>query len=186
MFKTFCAFFVLAAAAHSQPISVGLKFGVPLSDAFSVQSPNPFQYVAETRRYTVGPYLDLRLPARVALEIDALYKSYEYRVAGSSISASSWEFPVLAKYKFLPGPLQPYIEGGIAFSRLTDVPQVIELNNKNNFGVVAGAGVEFRLRFVRISPEIRYNGWSRRFFDGPGNYLQSNRNQAAVSVGVSF
>ena len=61
-----------------------------------------------------------------------------------------------------------------------------ELNNRNNYGVVAGAGVELHLGFVKISPEIRYNGWTRRFFDSPGSYLQSNRNQATVLVGISF
>ena len=67
MIKTFLAFILIAAAANAQPISAGLKFGVPLNDAFSIRSPNPFSYVAETRRYTVGPFIELRLPAHLAM-----------------------------------------------------------------------------------------------------------------------
>lgn len=190
MHKTVSVFLVVCAAAAAQPISAGLKFGVPLNDAFSVQSPNPLSYVAQTQRYTVGPFIELRLPAHLAIEIDALYRRYGYQTAPlfsrAPVRASSWEFPVLGKYRLFSGPVQPYIEGGVAFSRLTDIPQVLELSSRNNYGVVAGAGIELRLGFARISPEIRYTGWTRRFFDSPGDYLQSNRNQATVLVGISF
>ena len=195
MSKTFLAFLVVTplivpAVAGAQPLSAGIKFGVPLNNAFSVQSPNPLHYVAETKRYTAGPFIELHLPAHLAIEIDALYKRYGYqatdRLSAATVSAGSWEFPVLGKYRLISGPVQPFIEGGVAFSRLTDVPQVVELNRKNNYGVVAGAGVELRLGFVRLSPEIRYNAWTRRFFDSPGGYLQSNRSQATVLVGISF
>ena len=188
-FATAITYFLLAAAASAQPVGFGVKFGAPLNDAFVLQSPNPLQYVADTRRYTAGPFIELRLPLRFAIEVDALYKSYEFRRSGTgsaAVSASSWEFPVLAKYKFFGGPIQPYVEGGVAFARLTDVPNIVELNVKNNVGAVAGAGLEFHLGFIRISPEVRYSGWSRRFFSSPGDYLQSNRNQATVLVGISF
>ena len=188
--KTFLTFLVVAAAgACAQPIGVGLKSGAPLNDAFSVRTPNPLGYAAEARHFIAGPYIELNLPAHLAIEIDALYRSYGYRAAavqGSAVDAGSWEFPVLGKYRMFSGPIRPYIEGGVAFSRLTDVPRVIELNRKNNYGMVAGAGVELRLGFARISTEIRYNGWTRRFFDSPGGYLQSNRNQAVVLVGIGF
>jgi hypothetical protein len=187
--KLFALLFFVGVSAYAQPVGLGVKFGVPLNDAFSVQSPNPLQYVADTHRYTVGPYIELRLPLRFAIEVDALYKSYDFQRSVptiTSVSASSWEFPVLAKYKILPGPIQPYIEGGVAYARLMDVPNIVELNATNNLGVVAGAGLELHLGFLRISPEIRYTGWSRRFFNSPGDYLQSNRNQATVLVGISF
>ena len=49
-----------------------------------------------------------------------------------------------------------------------------------------GAGVEFHLALLKISPEVRYNGWTLHTFDSPGGLLQSNRNQAAILVGISF
>jgi opacity protein-like surface antigen len=189
MHKTFFLFLVAAAPLLAQTMSLGIKAGVPLNDALSVKPTSTLQYLQDTHRYTVGPYVELRLPAHLVIEIDALYRSYEYRRVVPTLStqtANSWEFPVLGKYKLLGGPIRPYIEGGVAFSRLTDIPDVVELKNRNNYGVVLGGGVEFHLGIIRITPEIRYNGWTLRNFTTPLGQLQSNRNQAAVLVGIGF
>jgi hypothetical protein len=189
MQKTVLLFLVAAASLLAQPVGLGLKAGIPLNDALSLRPTTTLQYLQDTHRYTVGPFLELRLPAHSAIEIDALYRSYEYRRIVPTLaaqSANSWEFPVLGKYKLLGGPIQPYIEGGVAFSRLTDIPDVVELNHRNNYGVVLGGGVELHLGFIRVTPEIRYNGWALRNFTTPLGQLQSNRSQAAVLVGISF
>ena len=186
MYKTSFLFFVVAAPLLAQPVGFGIKAGVPLNDALSLKPTSTLQYLQDTHRYTVGPFVELRLPAHLTIEIDAMYRSYEYRrivPTLSSQTANSWEFPILGKYKLLGGTIQPYIEGGVAFSRLTDIPDVIELNHRNNYGVVLGGGVEIHLGIVRITPEIRYNGWTLRNFTTPLGQLQSNRSQAAVLVG---
>jgi len=92
---------------------------------------------------------------------------------------------VLARKGLFGGPIQPYIEGGVALSHLS-VNDVIELNHRNNYGIVLGAGVSLHLGLFRLAPEIRYTGWAFRDFDTPMGALQSNRNQAAVLVGISF
>ena len=193
MRKTFLLFLVVAASLFAQPVGVGIKAGIPLNDALSVKPSGAIQYLENTHRYTVGPFIELRLPAHLALEVDALYRSYEYSQVVQTLhyqlrtqSANAWEFPVLAKYKLLGGPIQPYLEGGVAFSRLMDIPDVIELNHRNNYGVVIGGGVELHLGIMRITPEIRYNGWTFQNFSTPLGALESNRNQAAVLVGISF
>jgi opacity protein-like surface antigen len=189
MLKSISLFFVVTVSLLAQPVSVGIKAGVPLTDALSVQSSGPVQYIENTHRYTVGPYVELHLPARLVIEVDALYRSYDYRQilpTSTSQPVSSWEFPVLGKYKLLGGPIRPYIEGGVAFSRLTNIPEVIELNHRNNYGIVFGGGVEFHLGIVRITPEVRYNGWTLQNFSSPLGALTSNRNQATVLVGIGF
>ena len=133
--KTFFLFFVLTSSALAQPIGVGIKAGVPLTDALTLKPSTTLQYLQDTHRFTVGPYVELHLPAHLVIEIDALYRSYEFqRVIPSAAkqSVSSWEFPVLGKYKLFGGPIQPYIEGGVAFSRLSDIPSITELQHRNN------------------------------------------------------
>ena len=49
-----------------------------------------------------------------------------------------------------------------------------------------GAGVEIHALLLRISPEIRYEGFAFRTFNSIGDALQSNRNQALFLVGISF
>jgi opacity protein-like surface antigen len=181
----------LAVSAFAQPFGIGVKGGVPLIDAFVTNSnpANPIQYVADTHRYTFGPYAELRLPGGFGLEVDALYRTFEYRqIVPSPIrnhNSHAWEFPVLAKWRFLPGPIKPYIEGGAAFSHLS-INQVAELHDRNTWGLVVGGGVDFKLGFFHLTPEIRYTGWVSRHFDTPGTLLQSNRNQAAVLLGIGF
>jgi hypothetical protein len=189
MLKTISVFFVVAVSLAAQPVSAGLKAGVPLTDALSAQSSGPVQYIENTHRYAIGPYVEFHLPARLEIEVDALYRSYDFRrVLPSSAGqgVGSWEFPVLAKYRFLGGPIRPYVEGGVAFSRLTDIAEVPELNHHNNYGVVLGGGVELHLGIVRITPELRYDGWALQNFSSPLGALNSNRNQALLLVGIGF
>src|ERR1035437_9105386 len=175
------------AQSESSPIGIGVKGGVPLNDAFVVKQTNPVDYVADTHRYTLGPYVELRLPAGFGVEVDALYKTYEYRqvVPSPTLDQNShaWEFPFLIKKRFFPGPVKPYLEAGAAFSHLS-IGNVRELSDRNAWGLVVGGGVDLKLGPLHIMPEIRYTGWTSRHFDSPGTSLQSNRNQAAVMLGI--
>jgi hypothetical protein len=184
IFKTFLCFLVAAGFASAQPFGAGLKVGVPATDAFKVfPVPTPAVFTGDAPRYTVGPYVEMRLPARMAVEVDALYRSYNFSSAGVGASASSWEFPVLIKHRF-PVPLvKPYFDAGLSFSRLSDI-KLSSLNHRSNYGVVVGGGVDFNLLLLKVSPEIRYTGWAFRNFDG--SQVQSYRNQLTVLFGFGF
>jgi len=177
------------AQESSSPIGIGVKGGVPLNDAFVVRQENPVDYIADTHRYTFGPYLEVRLPAGFGLELDALYQTYEYRqVVPAPVldqNSHAWEFPLVVKKRFLPGPVKPYLEAGAAFSHLS-VRDVRELNDRNTWGLVVGGGVDFKLGWLHLTPEVRYTGWTSRHCDSPGALLQSNRNVAAVPLGIGF
>ncbi len=183
--------FAMSAFAQefSSPIGIGVKGGVPLNDAFIVRSQNPISYVADTHRYTFGPYAELRLPAGFGFEVDALYKTYEYQQVAPTpirdLNSHAWEFPFVVKKRFLPGPVKPYLELGGAFSHLS-TSDVRELHDRSAWGLVAGGGVDLKLGFMHFTPEIRYTGWTSRHFDSPGTLLQSNKNQAAVMLGIGF
>jgi Outer membrane protein beta-barrel domain len=184
MFKTLFCLSVLALSAQAQPLGVGIKLGVPATDAFrTLPFPTFAASSADAQRFTVGPYVELRLPARLAIEVDALHRSYSFSGAVFPLSSgSSWEFPVVVKYRFGSGLIRPYIEGGASFLRLSDI-RVGTLAHRSNYGVVAGAGVQLNLLLLKVSPEIRYTGWGLQNFQG---VVQSNRNQVAVLVGIGF
>jgi hypothetical protein len=182
--KTVLCVLVTAGCAAAQPFGAGLKIGVPATDAFKVVSLQPPDiFTGESHRYTVGPYVELRLPAKMAIEVDALYRSYDFRSSGVGLSASSWEFPVLLKHRFAAGPVRPYFDAGPSFSHLSDI-KLSSLNHLSNYGIVVGGGLEFNLFLIKVSPEVRYTGWAFRNFDGSD--VQSNRNQLAVLVGFGF
>lgn len=119
---TTCTFGVLTAAA--QRLSVGAKGGLWLRGRTIGQD--------ESRRYVVGPSIELRLPAGFALEVDGLYRRVGdttlYVLVPNSTPSSyssfvhrqrghSWEFPILGKYYFKArtSSWQPFLGTGYAF-----------------------------------------------------------------------
>jgi opacity protein-like surface antigen len=214
MTKTLSLLFVCAAAAMAQPIGVGLKVGLPLTDAFETASGPSSSYTSDTKRYIIGPQIELRLPAGFAIELDALYTKLNFSsvgsVAGSVVDAAtdadSWEFPLLLKKKFGGAnagvaAVRPFVATGAAFRRLTSIRQVRnfitgnsqetstpdELRNKNATGFVIGGGLEIRALFLRISPEVRFTRWgTSNFREGVSNLLETNRNQGQFLVGFHF
>lgn len=189
--------FLLAAfsfAAAAQPVGFGIKFGIPLNDALQTptQPGNTLQYAAENGRFAVGPYIEVRLPAGLSIEGDAIYRTNQYQAIGPSAQAfgqtpvTSWEFPVLAKVRFGGAVIRPFIGAGLAFGRITDVVRLAEVASRNNFGIVAAGGIEFKLGPVRLGPELRYYGWTKQNFQHPQDLIQTNRNQTAVMLNFGF
>jgi opacity protein-like surface antigen len=175
----FPAFFSTRAAA--QPFGVGVKLGSTLNNAITATSTLS---IPDDHHFIVGPYFEVRLPFGFSAELDALHESSLY----SSVvnGGSTWQFPLMAKYKLLKGPVKPYIEGGIAFSHITDLQNLPDLNHTGNFGVVLGGGVEVKLLAPRISAEIRYNGWAFKNIQSPTGLFESNQNQVSFLLGLGF
>ncbi len=190
MSKTFFLLFVFTGLCAAQPFVVGLKVGVPLTDALSAQSSNTLQYVEDTNRYVIGPYLELKLPFKFSVEADTLYRSYSFTestsLVNTSTSVGSWEFPVLAKYRLFGGPIRPYLEGGVVFSRLIGVPNVPDLIHRGDYGIALGAGVEVHVLVLHLSGGVRYDGFIFKNFSSANGLLESNRNQAMILFGIGF
>ena len=120
---------MLPTAALPQIISIGVKGGVPLTD------PTRYNH-DESRRYTVGPSIEIRLPGRFAVEASALYQrlgntssfNFNQNFGQNSISTSyttrergnSWEFPLLGKYYFHSpsDKWEPYLGTGYVFRNI--------------------------------------------------------------------
>ncbi len=186
MHKTFwiflvCTIFACAPRAAAQAFGAGVKVGATLTDAVSSAESAS---IPNSTNLIIGPYLELHLPLGFSIEGDALYYPglYSTAVGGGSV----WQFPILAKLKFLSGPVRPYIEGGPSYSHLSDVKTLPDLLHTSNYGITLGAGVEIRVSALRISPEVRYNGLALTDIESPLGLFKSNRNQAVFLVGLGF
>lgn len=211
MMRTLLLLVAGAGCAFPQ-FSAGVKAGVPLTDFFdTVRSPN-LGFNSNTKRYVIGPMVELRLPGGLAFEFDALYRRFNYEAevrlvdvfTNNRTTGNAWEFPLLAKYRFPGLPLlRPYVAGGVAWNTLTGLRQDVttlisgrpvtnttdepaELREKTTTGIVLGAGLEVRALFLRISPEVRYTRWGKEQFRDPTDALKWNRNQAEFLVGFTF
>src|SRR5262249_8421161 len=124
--------------------------------------------------------------SRFSAEIDALHKPLRDQVTSvlsngalyptqRYTGATTWQFPVLAKYRLLSGGWRPFLEAGPSF-RMPNHDLAI-------YGATAGAGVETQWRAIHISPAIRYTRWA----GGSQSYFQNvHRDEAALVIGLSL
>jgi hypothetical protein len=207
---------LFAVPGLSQRIEVGARVGTPVTRAFDTGSEFHIDFgegaTSATRRYTVGPMIGVRLPHRLSLELDALYKplGFDQQLKSFGLvsthirtTADSWEFPVLAKFRLLPSPaLSPYVAGGVSFRHISRVStfteQTFNLNTpvrsagsnseilaaRSGRGGVVGVGVELHLAFLHFSPEFRFTHWGGD--RNPDPLLHSHQNQAEVLLGIAF
>lgn len=166
----------VCAPLSAQLIDWGVKGGVPFNDA--VKAAGTFS--SNFSRWTVGPVVEVNLPAGLGLEFDALYRRTGYSTS-SAYNSGSIEFPLLVKYKF-PGTLaRMYVDGGFAFRHIGDIPLLQDANSK---GLVFGAGFRYDLKLIKISPELRYTRWGNEPFSYTD--LKSARNQMEFLIGITF
>jgi Outer membrane protein beta-barrel domain len=198
-------FFAAALAAPAQIVSFGVKAGLPLSTAPFGPSVEHGRHT-ETGRWAVGPTVEFHVTPALSIEAEALYRAYNVTGGGSVPSTvafdssysyrdevKAWDFPLLLKYRFLHGPIRPFVDAGLSLTHESvDVttsclgPSCIPYGylipqagtstvKRNRRGDVAGGGVEFRYGKVKIAPEVRYTRLTN-----PGG------NQTMLMVGFTF
>jgi hypothetical protein len=190
----FSLFFSSSAFALG-PFSLGVKGGVAITDAFSDTTQSGAgitqRTFSDSNDYIVGPMVELRLPFGIGAEADALYRPLHLTTqinnsltgtVTTSSSTSSWEFPILAKYRLSFPIVHPYIEAGPSFRSLGG-----NLDYMSKEGITAGAGIEVNALLLRVAPEFRYTHWGSDSTAKPGVIqAPSNQNQVEFLVGLSF
>jgi TonB dependent receptor len=139
-----CLVLWAAPNAFGQHLSFGIKAGVPITDMVQTNAIIPDQpFQAETKRYTVGPVVDIGLPLGLGIEVGAMYKhfgqqtqQFTFGPGGTTIgdtfypnvtffpvsaAGSSWEFPIAGQYHISLPLLRPYVEAGFSYNHLTNV-----------------------------------------------------------------
>jgi hypothetical protein len=195
------AVIAIGSVASAQLISVGAVGGVPITDTNGRTD--------ESRPYIVGGSVEVRLPARFALEADDLYRrvgntSYFGYASGAVFAVSadrrrgnSWEFPLLGKYYFRrTSAWQPFIGTGFTF-RTIGVNDTANVTTSDSTGALqtslirgsfrepleVGAtvvgGVRFHYGRIAILPQVRYTRW------GGSNDLTRN-NETSFLLGIAF
>jgi len=193
-----------------QPFSLGVKGGVRATD--------DFQYAAtsESRRYVVGPTVEVVLPLGFAISFEALYRRQGYSTGNSTpLSSSSireadnvWEFPLLARYRIPLPRIRPFAEAGWAprimhgysdtsSSYLSQLNPPIYTSGSGRahadwpttHGAVLGGGIQFGAGRLQFAPEVRYTRWNQQAVHGyfsDGPSYGSNQNQLDILLGISW
>jgi hypothetical protein len=189
---------LVCQTAFAQLFSVGVRGGVPFTGAFAdvTTTSSGSEFVREysaSDEYLVGPMIELHLPFGLAVEADALYHPLDLSqqinngtgTFSNSTLINSWEFPIVAKYHFLPLPLvKPFVEAGPSFRATGSA--VSSYFSKAGFTI--GGGVEIKLLRFRLEPELRYIRWGSDANTGNpyAAPAPSNLNQVEFLVGFAF
>lgn len=173
--------FAASVPGYSQFFSLGVKAGVPLTDAVHGVSDGTTSVFTDTSRWIVGPTAEVRLPFRLSFEVDALYRRQNYTLSGANFAqgfaANDWQFPFLGKYSFGEGALRPFVDAGVTYRHVSSGI------DPNTAGFTLGGGVTLKALFIRLSPEIRYTRFSGVNESGP---IVRAQNQADFLVGFTF
>ncbi|HUE03990.1 MAG TPA: hypothetical protein VMR62_30840 [Bryobacteraceae bacterium] len=173
-----------SCVCFGQSIWIGGIGGGMVTDEFSSQF-----VTSVSKRYVVGPELDIGLPLGLGFEADALYRREGFQSSDLTTheNGNSWQFPLLLKYR-LPFPLvKPVLECGYA-PRVINGP-ISDYASPVSHGIVIGGGVQFGIGRLRLSPVVRYTHWNNVgvvvvFPNGPT--IQSAQNQVDILVGVGW
>jgi Outer membrane protein beta-barrel domain len=189
MRKLILAALLTVAAACAQAISVGAIAGAPFQSVETTSTISGISYLPKSVNFTAGGTFQLNLPLHLRVEFDALIRPANFKVSNlvTNTSATEWRFPLLVQYRLGSGKLvQPFVGVGASFEHLyqiknavTEGPGSIATNSPG--GMVIDAGLDFKLKLIRLSGELRYT----RQFNASITSL-SELNQAEVLVGVRF
>jgi hypothetical protein len=188
-----CALCFTSFTFAERPFSIGVKGGVPLSNAFSVSqftSGTAFQPItsfSDSKNYIVGGMVELRLPLSISIEGNALYRPLNVTTQSGSTTISSqdyssWEFPILAKFH-LPLPIvKPFVAVGPSFRTAASA-----IDNISKAGIAGGVGADIKLIVLRLSPEFLYTHWGSGTQPTSAlNIPLSKQDQVEFLVGLSF
>jgi hypothetical protein len=185
-----------AATLFGQTVEYGVLGGGSLTDAFHSQTvPTgsatlPFdRFYSSSKDWILGASVQFRVTRFLSFEVNGLYRKLHFVTAGvepggslNSVSPSpviTWEFPVLAKYRFQWRGVHPFLEGGPSFRTAGN----LNGTNPSHYGGTAGVGFDLRVGALNISPALRYTRWAAD--SSRSAQPNSNPNQLEFLVGVS-
>ena len=184
----FCVF-----GTWGQSLSLGVVGGGSVTNAFQPYTPpgvDVTRLYSESKDYLVGPMLEWRFSSHWSVEVDGLYRKLHLTEAFvepngllNSVSPSpviTWEFPVLAKYRFNLPRLRPFAEAGPSFRTAGN----LNGTNPSHAGITAGLGVELHAAGLTFAPAVRYTRWAADDVS-PLVHAYSKGDQLEMLVGVS-
>jgi hypothetical protein len=185
--------FLWVAGAFGQSLSLGLVGGGAVTNAFQPYAPpgiDVTRLYSESKDYLVGPMVEWRFSPHWSVEVDGLYRKLHLTEAFvepdshlNSVSPSpviTWEFPVLAKYRFNLPRFRPFAEAGPSFRTTGNLNGTMP----SHAGFTAGLGVELHAAGLTFAPVLRYTRWMSDT-GSPFINAYSTPDQLEMLVGVS-
>jgi Outer membrane protein beta-barrel domain len=198
------ALLFISSPTRAQSVSFGVTGGVPLNNLATASE----GMVSTTGRYTIGPALRVGLPRAFAVDVEFLYKRFNFGFASdpARIGVHRLELPLLLRYGFRGSSVHAFVHAGVSFNwaipgdGANSCPNAdpdsgfycignktsAQLRHEHTYGPVLGAGAEFKLKALRLAPEFRVTRWVDRNFGTQDSPLRSNLTQVELLLGLKF
>ena len=157
-------------AAWAQNLAFGGVLGANVTPNFQ-----PFYSatgVAYTNTHTVlaGVEAEWSLSGAISLEADGLYRRlHELGLPPSTFSIVTWEFPILAKYRFPRSRYTPFLEAGPSFRATGNLNDI----HPSHYGFSAGFGIERQVGRLQLDTAVRYTHWRQDLHSIPSDIRTS-------------
>jgi len=203
MFISLAVLVMAALIPQSLSAGFGIKGGYAMSK-FTVTSPDPIPFIFGNLGSPVGGIFFSLGFGPLAIQPEVLYVRMGSEFEIDEANDLKWRFdyiqvPVLLKLKIIPaGPIRPVIYAGGYGACLIKANGVMTVDGvpgepqdlkdgyqKYDYGVVGGAGLDFKLPGISISVEGRYNyGLMNILRDpAPGDSWKNRSMMALVGIG---
>ena len=184
MFRRSAALLVCLGSIAAQNLSLGIAGGGAPTNAFENTVAPRERFYSQSADYLIGASIEYHLPAGLSVEADGLFRELHLIDLGGGgyvqhTPVVTWEFPVLAKYRFHLSRFDPFLEAGPAFRTTGNLNDA----RPSNAGFSAGMGIATRWRAIEIAPTVRYTRWVRdnNVSSGP----ETKADQIEVLLGIS-
>jgi hypothetical protein len=200
----FAALLFFPSLAPALNFSFGVTGGVPLNNLVTTSE----GMVSTTGRYTIGPALGIGLPHALSVDVEFLYKHFDFGFTSdpARITVHRIELPLSLRYSFRGLAVHPFFRAGVSFNRALPADganlcpgtaadsgfyciggeTAAQLRHQHTYGPVLGGGVEFRMKALRLAPELRVTRWVDRNFGTQDSPLQSNLTQVELLLSLKF
>jgi len=185
-------------SAYSQSLSIGLIGGAAVTDGYRTQTVPEAgddyfigtRVFSTSRDFLAGASVEIRFTPHWSIEGDGMFRELHASWAAvetdgtlnsvSPFHTVTWEFPVLAKYRFRLARISPFLEAGPSFRSAGN----LNGGPPSHAGFTAGVGIEKNLRGLKISPVVRYTRWAAS--QAPYGFIPATINQNQVELLVGF
>jgi hypothetical protein len=210
------------SAGFAQSVRAGLRAGAQVTPFLTMATSPPLQTASQNGSAPVGPSFELLLPRRITVEASALRKRLNYSttlvwyipisgglrtVTNSDTTATSWEIPLLLKWRIKQNRVSPLVGVGLSLRHIGGrthsyglqqvgvasvapfdrTESIRELDNVWTQGIIGSTGWSLQTGVFHFSPELRYTRWANFALREPRSpRVTSKLDQLEFFVGVTF
>lgn len=166
MKKLFLPFIIcgLLSLACIQKASAQADFGLRAGINIANVNDRPDNFDPDSRTgLMVGGYLNFKVPmSPISIQPEAVYSQKGFEIGDGTAEVDYLEIPVLAKFSFAPGPVQPHVylgpyAGFVLNSEASGNNISVDIDNtQTDFGGIVGAGTNLNAGVTKLNVSIRY------------------------------